>query len=143
LANVNDWLLDTGPLVAYFSPRDRAHQLCVETLDNFSGGLITTSAVIAEAMYFATENINGPALLLEFLEASSVEVIECCQPDDLRRAVSLMAKYTDTPMDFADATLVLLADELRQYDICTLDRRGFRTFRTEKGKGFNLVIDGI
>jgi predicted nucleic acid-binding protein len=75
---------------------------------NFSGQLIATSAVITEAMHFAIENINGPALLLEFLEVSNVKGVECCQSEDLRRAVALMTKYVDTPMDFADATLVLL-----------------------------------
>ena len=43
-------------------------------------------------------------------------------------------------MDFADATLVLLADELAVTEIVTLDRRGFSTYRTPKGKGFRLVL---
>ncbi len=60
---------------------------------------------------------------------------------ELERAVTLMAKYADTPMDFADATLVLLADALSQDNICTIDRRGFNTFRTPKGKRFTLVMD--
>jgi predicted nucleic acid-binding protein len=44
-------------------------------------------------------------------------------------------------MDFADATLVLVADVLEVTDIFTLDRRGFSTFRTSEGKPFNLVMD--
>jgi hypothetical protein len=53
---------------------------------------------------------------------------------------ALMRKYHDTPMDFADATLILLAVELRTTDICTLDRRGFAIYRTSTGKRFHLVL---
>jgi hypothetical protein len=42
-------------------------------------------------------------------------------------------------MDFADATLVLLADELGAGDILTLDQRGFRTYRFRGSRRFNLV----
>ena len=39
-------------------------------------------------------------------------------------------------MDFADATLVLLAEEVGVTEILTLDRRGFSTYRTAKGRDF-------
>jgi predicted nucleic acid-binding protein len=44
-------------------------------------------------------------------------------------------------MDFADATLVLLADHLNIVDILTLDRRGLSTFRTARSKSFRRVLD--
>ena len=58
----------------------------------------------------------------------------------IHAAVDLMARYRDTPMDFADATLVLLADTLGVRDILTLDRRGFRTYRTAKRQSFQLLL---
>ena len=57
-------------------------------------------------------------------------------------AANLKATYADTPMDFADATLVQLADAVGVIDILTLDRRGFSTYRTAKGKAFRLVLSG-
>jgi uncharacterized protein len=51
-----------------------------------------------------------------------------------------MRKYADTPMDFADATLVLLAEAIGVTKILTLDRRGFSTYRTPKGKRLALVL---
>jgi predicted nucleic acid-binding protein len=42
-------------------------------------------------------------------------------------------------MDFAHATLVLLANELGAGDILTLDERGFRTYRFGGSRRFNLV----
>lgn len=44
-------------------------------------------------------------------------------------------------MDFADATLVLLAEALSVNEILTLDRRGFSTYRTRTRRGFRLALD--
>lgn len=109
-------------------------------LDEFTGQLSTTAAVITEAMHFVSTDSNGASLLVEFLESSLTEIHDCARLSELKRASALMRKYGDTPMDFADATLVLLAEELKTTDICTLDRRGFSTYRTSAGKRFNLVL---
>ena len=135
------WLLDTGPIVACLDADDPAHDRVLEAFDSFRGQLITTGAVVTEAMHFATKRPEGPEILVEFLEAASVKIVECCRADDLKRTALLMKKYAETPMDFADATLVLLSDELNVHIICTLDRRGFATYRSTSGKRFNLVID--
>jgi predicted nucleic acid-binding protein len=110
--------------------------------ETFNGRLATTSAVVIEAMHFVGSAPTGPALLVEFLLSSRTEIHECTSLETLTDAAALMAKYQDTPMDFADATLVLLAERLRTVQICTLDRRGFRTYRTRRRKEFGLVLDG-
>jgi predicted nucleic acid-binding protein len=133
--------MDTGPLVAFLDVRDSAHVLAAECLSTFTGHLITTSAVIVEAMYFVSAIPEGPEALASFVHAARILVHESTQPFQLKEAVRLMDKYSDTPMDFADATLVLLADRLNTYEIATLDRRGFSTYRTPRGKSFRLVID--
>jgi uncharacterized protein len=132
-------VLDTGPIVAHLDAGDAAHEWVEGMFREFRGQFVTSGAVIAEAMYFALGVHQGPEILVEFLELSGTRVIECCQPADLRSAVRLMKKYADTPMDFADATLVLLADSLRHYEICTLDKRGFSVFRTPAGKRFRMI----
>jgi predicted nucleic acid-binding protein len=52
-----------------------------------------------------------------------------------------MEKYSNTPMDFADATLVLLAEGLNVHEILTLDWRGFATYRTRKRRPLKLVLE--
>ena len=47
-----------------------------------------------------------------------------------------MEKYADVPMDFADATLVGLAENRGITDVFTLDRRGFETYRINGKKPF-------
>jgi predicted nucleic acid-binding protein len=137
---VKVWLLDTGPLVAYLDPRERDHTRVAASLEAFRGRLVTSGAVITEAMHFLAGSTNGPGLLASFVAASSLEVYDVCQPKDLADAAALMGKYADTPMDFADATLLLLAEHVPIGDIATLDRRGFSAYRTRNGKSLRLVL---
>jgi uncharacterized protein len=137
---VKQWLLDTGPLVAYLAANDPAHAQVVACLDHFSGRLATTSAVITEAMYFVAMSVTGPRLLAEFVGASGMRVHDFSQSTALRAAAALMGQYSDTPMDYADATLILLAEHLNVSEILTLDRRGFSTYRIKRKQAFKLVL---
>jgi predicted nucleic acid-binding protein len=139
---VNPLLLDTGALVAYLDQADPDHDRIASALDGFTGTLCTTSAVITEAMHLLKDDTRGPRRLAEFVQAAAVRVFESVQPQQLLAAVSLIEKYADTPMDFADATLVLLGEEIGANRVATFDRRGFRTFRTRKGKPFEIVPRG-
>jgi uncharacterized protein len=136
---VNLWLLDTGPLVAALNRRDPQHPRCTTALAAFSGRLLTTGAVVTEGMYFLGGLPDGAATLAGFLDEAQVDIRDCFAPAQLHAAAGLMKKYADLPMDFADATLVLLADELGTGDILTLDERGFRTYRFRGTRRFNLV----
>jgi len=141
LAVVITWLVDTGPLVAFLDASDPAHEEVVSALRPFRGQLVTTSAVITEAMHFVAADRRGPHLLAELVAASSMVIYDLARLPELHEAVSLMEKYSDTPMDYADATLLLLAEALECENILTLDRRGFTTFRTRHGKPLRLVLD--
>jgi hypothetical protein len=136
-------LLDTGPLVAYLDVGDPEHGPVAARLEAFSGGLATTSAVITEAMHFVSAAREGPRLLAEFVATSGTEVYDLCQPAELLEAAVLMEKYSDTPMDFADATLILLAEALDVRDVLTLDRRGFSTYRTRRRRALRLVLNAV
>ena len=134
------WLLDTGPLVAALNRRDPHHQRCAAELAACSGPLLTTGAVVTEAMYFLGGLPGGAATLTGFLDEAQVDMRDCFGPTQLHAAARLMQKYNDIPMDFADATLVLLADETGMGDILTLDERGFRAYRFRGTRRFNLVL---
>ena len=136
---MKSWLVDTGPLVAYLDAGDEKHLRAAACLGGLRGQLYTTGAVITEAMHFVSADDRGPSLLVEFVAVSNMLVRECTSADQLQRAAALMGKYSNTPMDFADATLVQLADELKTREIVTFDRRGFSTYRTGSGKSFILV----
>ena len=135
------WLVDTGPLVAYLDGADRAHSEVTERLDGFTGALVTSSAVVTEAMHLVGARRGGPRLLAELVQASGMTVHDLSRPPELFDVVGLMEKYHDTPMDYADGTLVLLAEALNIKEVLTLDRRGFSTYRTRQRRALRLVLD--
>lgn len=138
---MNSWLLDTGPLVAALNRGDSHHPHCAAALAAFAGSLLTTGAVVTEAMHFLGGQAEGTDALVGFLDDAQVSIRDCFDPVQLHAAARLMRKYADTPMDFADATLVLLAEETGHNEILTLDERGFRVYRYRGTRKFSLVLD--
>lgn len=130
-------LLDTGPLVALLHRDDRQHQWCVDSFESFRGVLLTTEAVLTEAMYLLAGIPGGQQACLEFFIRGGAVLVPATR-GNLRRCQILMAKYGDVPMDFADSTLVSLAEEADIQEVFTLDRRGFDVYRIGKRGSFRL-----
>lgn len=131
-------LVDTGPLVALFDPSDDAREECRDALAALErADLVTTEAVITEAMYLLAFSTRAQVALLSLL-AAGVPRVEPLAADEYRRAGELVEKYASLPMDYADATLVVLAERLRTSRVFTLDRRDFSIYRVRRGK-FRLL----
>jgi predicted nucleic acid-binding protein len=60
------------------------------------------------------------------------------QPPDLERCRALMARYESLPMDFADATLVVLAENLKTRRVFTLDA-DFEVYRIGGRTSFEII----
>ncbi len=134
------YLVDTGALIALFDRKDPAHALVRDGWTPLSGKFVTTAAVITETFHFVQPMRGGASTLATFLRKGLVTIEEAFTQERIDAAVELMERYNDIPMDFADATLVLLAEHLETPEILTLDERGFRTFRYAKRKRFKLVL---
>jgi uncharacterized protein len=117
-------LLDTGPWIALIDRSEAAHNTCVQWFASFSGELFSTEAVLTEVLYLLNFSFKAQQAVLDFVIRGVVTLV----PSDihsLHLARSLMEKYADLPMDFADATLVCLAQESGILDIATLDHKDF------------------
>lgn len=130
-------LLDTGPFVALLDRSEVRHQACVDFLQTLKGRLITTEAVLTEAMYLLQGVRGGQSACLDFIVRGGAALAPASLKS-LQRCRVLIKKYADCPMDFADAGLVVLAEELETADVFTLDRRGFETFRFAGKQKFNI-----
>ena len=115
-------LVDTGPLVALFDPSDRQRARCRAVLETMRRARrVTTTAVLTETVYLLDFDARAQQALLAFVAAGGVEVSDL-DASELSRAAALMQRYENVPMDFADATLVVLAERLKTQRIFTLDR---------------------
>ncbi len=131
-------LLDTGPLVAWLDRRERMHPRCVEFLLTFRERFVTTVPVVTEAMYLLNDQVRFQRACYELLLRLEVEIASSSAVL-FARAMQLMEQYASVPMDFADATLVALAEERRLARICTLDHRGFSVYRMRGKECFTML----
>ena len=126
-------LVDTGPLVALFDPRDGQHRRCRDVLRDVGASLLTTVPVLVETFHMLTPDSPGAQRLRDFLRQRGLRVWFLDEPA-MGRALDLMDRYADHPMDLADASLVVAAEVLDIRRIFTLDRGDFSTYRVSRGK---------
>ena len=130
-------LLDTGVLVAFLHAGDRDHDRAVDALRQVRGALLTTEAVLTEAMYLLGKTRNGPRACLDFFLRDGAFLVPSSR-GSLARCRRLMETYADLPADFADTTLVALAEETDTWTILTLDRDDFGVYRGSSGQHFEI-----
>jgi len=133
---VTNLLIDTGAVVALLNAREPAHQPCVDFFSGFQGKIISTESVLTESLYLLGDSLEHQKKCIEFF-IQGVRIFPF-SPKGLMQCLTLMEKYQDTPMDFADATLTVVAEELTCGDIFTLDRRGFETYRWARNRPFKI-----
>jgi len=93
--------------------------------------------VLTEATHLLARVPGGPQTCCDFfLEGGAVLVPS--SPVSLRRCRELLHLYRDLPMDFADATLVVLAEELDTRVVLTTDRRDFGIYRIGARRSFRI-----
>jgi predicted nucleic acid-binding protein len=118
---VRDILLDTGAFVALLDKSERNHERCVMFFKDFKGKLFTTEPVLAETIYLLGPSVKAQKTGIEFILRGGAMLVPQSM-ESLSRAVALMERYKDIPMDFADATLVSFAEETEHMSV-TLDIR--------------------
>ncbi len=131
-------LLDTGAFVALVDRSEERHADCVAALEQWSGPIVTTEAVLTETLYLVGSSWEAQRVCLEFFLRGAFLLIPSSR-ESLKRVASLMQKYRNLPMDFADATLIVLGEELPTDRVFTLDRRGFSIYCLQGRKPFRMM----
>ncbi|MBU2652725.1 MAG: PIN domain-containing protein [bacterium] len=132
-------VIDTGPLVALFDRSDRHHQKVKTFLKDYSGKLITSLSIITEVTHLLDFNIEAQVDFLKWIHAGAISVYEITELQ-FDRIIDLMTKYSDRPMDFADATLIIIAEEVNIKKVISLDN-DFSIYRIKgKSKFENLLL---
>jgi hypothetical protein len=131
-------LLDTGALVSLLDRSQHRHVAFAEYFDSWSGEVITTEAVVTEATHLLARVRGGPEACLDFVLSGGAILIPSSN-ESLRRTRALIAQYQDLPMDFADATLVALAEDVGTNLVFTTDHRDFSVYRISGRQEFEIV----
>jgi predicted nucleic acid-binding protein len=125
-------LVDTGPFVALFDPKDAQHDPCKAILKTLKTPLLTTIPVLTEAFHMLSPESYGSDRLRDFIIQGGVSVW-FFNSAAVERSFELMEKFADHPMDLADASLLVAAESLNANKIFTLDRHDFETYRIRRG----------
>jgi predicted nucleic acid-binding protein len=126
-------LVDTGPIVALLSRRDRHHRWAVDVWRSVPPPLLTCEAVLSEAVFLLrTVSGGGAGQVLEMVERGAVRVPFQIEPE-APAVLKLMRKYEDIRMDLADACLVRMAEMHADSVVMTIDEE-FRSVYRRRGR---------
>lgn len=131
-------VLDTGPLVALVDRSEARHRDCVETLESWTGSIVSSETVLTEALYLVGPSWRPQKACLDFVLRGAVHLVPPSLKS-LQRIAVLMEKYADRPMDYADAGLVVLAEDLGTDRVFTLDSEDFSIYRVHGDRPFRVV----
>jgi predicted nucleic acid-binding protein len=123
------WLIDTGPLVAFFDRSDADHQWAKAQWARAPLPMLTCEPVLAEAAYLLQERAGlAPEKLLALFERGVISI-----PFRLDEHAALVARllerYRDQQMQLADACLVRMSEIKRDCRVFTLDKSEFQIYR--------------
>lgn len=131
-------MADTGALLACLDREDPWHLRCRDVFDDFRLPLSTSSAVLTELFHLLGDHARDVEVAWAFIRSGAVTVLPIAD-QDLPDLDALMRKYRDRPMDFADATLVHLAERESFSTVFTIDHDDFETYRVGGRKRLRVL----
>ncbi len=126
------YLVDAGPLVAFFLEGDVHHAWSLARIRALREPLFTTELVIAEAGHFLKRYDPALVHLCAALETGRIRLLPL-MPERFPRIIGLIRDYP-ARADLADASLVVLSEIHPRATLLTIDRRDFSVYRRADGK---------
>ena len=129
-------IMDSGPLVAWFSKKDSHHGWAAQVIDDLPVGALVCEAVLAEVCHLVAKDGVPAAAVLKLVEQNDLVLVSLV--GEISGIRALMERYKDAPMDFADACVVRMAELIPGAAVCTTDGH-FRFFRKSSGEIIALL----
>ena len=132
-------IADTGFVVALLNRSDTKHSE-VATVYLEIKNIILPQTVLAEVAYLVGRDA-GSMVVVAFLKGLRTSRFELTSltSTDLERTASILETYADSRIDFVDATVMSIAERMKNTTILTLDRRDFTLFRPRHCNSFRLL----
>jgi len=131
-------MMDTGPWVALIDRSEGRHEECVQWLRDFRGNIFSSEAVLTEVLYLLNFSSRARSAALDFVLSGAIILVPPSL-ESLKRIKRLMEKYKDIPMDYADATLVSIAEDLSITEVVTFDLKDFGIYRLSSKQPFVIL----
>ena len=131
-------LIDSGPLVAMFDRGDEFHRWTLDQLALLKPPFETCEAVISEACFLLLRQRFDISCLFELFERKVLRSSFVLQ-SEYSAINTLMNKYVQTPMAFADACLVQMVEKNPGTTVFTLDG-DFLIYRKSNRQMISVLI---
>jgi len=135
-------LADTGFWLAVAIRSDRHHRVARKALERLREPLVTTWPVMTETCHLLLSRV-GAESAVRFVRSAEEGAFDVFLLDvsHLSRVAALMEQYADLPMDLADASLVVLAEQLGSGRILSTDHRDFHAYRWKDHEPFHNLLE--
>jgi predicted nucleic acid-binding protein len=130
-------LIDSGGIVAALRCRDQHHAWAKSHFEAFAQPCLTCEAVLSESFFLLERTGGGKQALCALLERGII-VTAFSLEQHLAETIHLIRRYKDTPMSYADACLVRMAEMHHDAVILTTDR-DFETYRKNGRQTIPLI----
>ena len=131
------WIMDAGPIVALLSPSERQNGWAAEQARSAPPTVLTCDAVISEVCFLLKRDGQEAERVFALIESGFLRS-EFDLHAEYRAVRTLMRRYGDTPMSFADACLVRMAEIHSSCVVWTLDR-DFHIYRQHGRQTIPLI----
>ncbi|MCT8333422.1 PIN domain-containing protein [Leptospira sp. 85282-16] len=113
-------LVDSGPIIALFNSKDKFHKPTLKFLKSFNGELVSSWPVITEVVYLLSFSVEAQSDFLEWIERGSIKIFDL-NIEDHKYIKNRMKKFSDLPMDLADASLMCISEKMGIERIVSID----------------------
>lgn len=134
------FLADSSFVIAIASSHDKWHQRCEATYLSLTDIVYVPQPTLAEIAHLVTK-VDGNRAFLRFLKGlreTKYRIIGLAD-EDIQRTIEILEDYSDTRLDFVDASIMAVAERLNITRILTVDRRDFQIVRPKHVEHFEVL----
>lgn len=117
-------IADSGLLIGYLDERDAHHAWASRTMESLPAPWLVCEPVLAEVAAY----IETPLPVLKMLARGDLE-LGFSLVQELDRVLELASRFSDRPMDLADACVVRMSEIFPDATVFTVDRQDFTVYR--------------
>ncbi|AFW93359.1 PIN domain-containing protein [Dolichospermum sp. UHCC 0352] len=132
-------ILDISFLVATVDIKDENYGRILDVIVDSKEVLVLPTTVLPEVCHLLASRLGYPTTKQVLTElAHSNVIIEGIDKTDLKRVTEILDQYTDSKLNFVDATIVAIAERMNITKIFTLNKPIFSIISPQHCAGFEI-----